>query len=118
MKNKLQSLGFLFLFTLFSTFSLQANPITDYPNVKTLRTEIIALIKKPDLSFIDNSEEIVKLSFLVNAKKEVVVIDAGTKSEYLEEYLKEHLNYQQVKTDFVQLNKIYHIKLVFKKRSS
>lgn len=116
MKNKIRSLGFLFLFALSSSMPLQANPITDYPNVKTLRTEIISLIKKPDLSFIDTKEETVKLSFLVNSKKEVVVVDAGTKSEYLEEYIKEHLNYQEIKTEYVQLNKIYHIKLVFKKR--
>lgn len=117
MKNKIQSLGFLFLLSLFSYTTLQADPITDYPNVKTLRTEIIALIKKPDLSALHKHEEMVKLSFLVNSKKEIVVVDAGTKSEYLENYLKEHLNYQRIATDFVQLNKIYHIKLVFKKRN-
>ncbi len=117
MKNKIRSLGFLFLFALFSSMPLQANPITDYSIVKTLRTEIISLIKKPDLSFLENKEEIVKLSFLVNSKKEVVVVDAGTKSEYLEGYIKEHLNYQEIKTEYVQLNKIYYIKLVFKKRN-
>jgi len=117
MKNKIQLLGFLFLFTLFSSVPLQANFTTDYPNVKTLRTEIISLIKKPDLSTLENQEETVKLSFLVNSKKEVIVVDAGTKNEYLEGYIKEHLNYQEIKTDYVQLNKIYYIKLVFKKRN-
>jgi len=95
---------------------LQANPINKYPNVKTLRTEIMALIKKPDLSTLDKQEETVKLSFLVNSNKEVVVIDANTGNEFLEDYIKENLNYQQIKTDYVQLNKIYHIKLVFKKK--
>lgn len=116
MKKLIQSLGFLFLCSLFSTMPLQANPINKYPNVKTLRTEIMALIKKPDLSALDKQEETVKLSFLVNANKEVVVIAANTKSEFLEDYIKENLNYQQIKTDYVQLNKIYHIKLVFKKK--
>ena len=117
MKKQLQSLGCLFLFALFSTMPLQANPDNNnYPNVKTLRTEIMALIKKPDLSTLDKQEEIVKLSFLVNTSKEVVVIDANTKNDYLEDYIKENLNYQQIKTDYVQLNKIYHIKLVFKKK--
>ncbi|MEM1120529.1 MAG: hypothetical protein AAGJ18_08760 [Bacteroidota bacterium] len=117
MKSKIQTLGFLCLFTLFSYATLQAKPITDYPNIRTLRTEIITLIKKPDLSALNKHEEIVKLSFLVNSKKELVVVDAGTKNDYLESYLKQHLNYQPIKTDFVQLNKIYYIKLVFKKRN-
>jgi len=116
MKKQLQSLGCLFLFALFSTMPLQANPGNNYPNVKTLRTEIMALIKKPDLSTLDKQEETVKLSFLVNANKEVVVVDANTENEFLEDYIKLNLNYQQIKTDYVQLNKIYHIKLVFKKK--
>lgn len=116
MKKLIQSLGFLFLFHLFSTMPLQANPSNNYPNVKTLRTELMALIKKPDLSVLDTREEVVKLSFLVNTNKEVVVIDADTKNNYLEEYVKVNLNYQPIKTDYVQLNKIYHIKLVFKKK--
>ena len=116
MKKQLQLLGCLFLFALFSTMPLQANPDNNYPNVKTLRTEIMALIKKPDLSTLNTQEEIVKLSFLVNTKKEVVVVDAKTKSEFLENYVKENLNYQSIETDYVQLNKIYHIKLVFKKK--
>ena len=116
MKKLIQSLGFLFLFNLFSTMPAKANPINNYPYVKTLRTEIMALIKKPDLRTLNKQEETVKLSFLVNSKKEVVVIDAATESEFLEDYIKENLNYQQIKTEYVQLNKIYHIKLVFKKK--
>ena len=118
MKKLIQSFSFAFLFTLFSTLPLSANPNNDYPNVKTLRTEIMALIKKPDLSLLDKQEETVKLSFLVNASKEVVVITADTESEFLEDYIKENLNYRPVKTNYVQLNKIYHIKLVFKKNKS
>lgn len=116
MKNKIPVLGFLFLFALFSSMPLQANPINNYPKVKTLRTEIMSLIKKPDLSLLNQTETTVKLSFLVNNKKEVVVVDAATKSVFLETYIKENLNYQQIKTEYVQLNKIYHIKLVFKKK--
>jgi len=117
MKKQLQLLGGLFLFALFSTMPLQAtNPTNNYPNVKTLRTEIMALIKKPDLSTLDKQEEVVKLSFLVNTNKEVVVVDANTKNDFLEDYIKRNLNYQQIKTEYVQLNKIYHIKLVFKKK--
>lgn len=76
----------------------------------------MALIKKPDLSTLDTQEEVVKLSFIVNANKEVVVIDADTENDFLENYVKGHLNYQQIKTEYVQLNKMYHIKLVFKKK--
>ena len=115
MKKKIQSLGFLFLLALFSSMPLHANLTDNYPNVKTLRTEIVALIKKPDLSLLDYPEETVKLSFLVNTNKEVVVVNAATDSDYLENYIKEHLNYQPIKTDYVQKNKIYHIKLIFKK---
>jgi len=115
MKKKLQTLGFLLLFVLITSMPVQANHPEHNPKVKTLRTEIISLIKKPDLSFIDKQKETVKLSFLVNSKKEVVVVDASTESAFLEDYIKEALNYQQIKTAYVQLNKIYHIKLVFKK---
>lgn len=116
MKKKLQLIGFFFLFTLSSRMPLQAT-INNYPNVKTLRTEIVNLIKKPDLSTFYANETTVKLSFLVSADKEVVVINAETDSPYLEEYVKKHLNYQKIKTDFVRINKVYHIKLIFKKSS-
>jgi len=116
MKKKLQTLGFLMLFALITSLPVKANNGTNYSKVKTLRTEIISLIKKPDLSAVKNQKETVKLSFLVNNKKEVVVIDASTESKFLENYIKNTLNYQQIKTEFVQLNKIYHIKLVFKKK--
>ena len=116
MKKKLHTLGFLILFTLITSMPVQANNGPYYSKVKTLRTEIISLIKKPDLSTVTKQKETVKLSFLVNNKKEVVVIDASTESEFLENYIKDTLNYQEIKTEFVQLNKIYHIKLVFKKK--
>lgn len=115
MRTKIQTLGFLFLLTLFSTTTLLATPLRNYPNVKTLRTEIIDLIKKPDLSSLKSEKVTVKLSFLVNTNKELVVIDTDTDNTYLEKYLKNKLNYQAIKTEYVQFNKIYHIKLIFKK---
>jgi hypothetical protein len=115
MRKYIQTLGFLFLLTLFSTSSIANTPHNNFPYVKTLRTEIISLIKKPDLSSLNTQKEVVKLSFLVNQKKEVVVIHADTPSQYLEDYIKHKLNYQKIKTDYVKFNKIYHIKLVFKK---
>lgn len=116
MKKKIQAFNFLCFFALFSLLPLQAFSNDKYPNVKTLRTEIINLIEKPDLTLIDNAKETVNLSFLVNSNNEVVVIDADTESEYLENYIKDQLNYQLIKTDYVQKHKIYHIKLIFKKR--
>ncbi len=117
MKKKFQTLGFLILSALVFSLPLLANDKKDYPKVKTLRTEIISLIKKPDLNLVTNQKEIVELSFLVNNKKEVIVIEASTESDYLENYIKEKLNYQQIKTAYVQFNKTYHIKLIFKKRN-
>ncbi|MEM6319813.1 MAG: hypothetical protein AAF960_19225 [Bacteroidota bacterium] len=113
MKKNLKNFGLFLLLFCFSANGLLAN--NDYPKVKTLRTEIVSLIEKPDLSVLEGTETDVRLSFLVNEKKEVVVIAADTRSDYLETYLKNKLNYQQIKTDFVQINKIYHIKLLFKK---
>ena len=116
MKKKSHVLGFLCLFALFSFVPLQANT-PNFPNskVKTLRTEIISLIKKPDTGLIKKEEESVRLSFLVNSKKELVVISADTPNTSLERYVKSTLNYQQIETEYVQKNKIYYIKLTFKK---
>ena len=116
MKKKFQTLGLFLLLALVFSMPLSASDKGNDPKVKTLRTEIISLIKKPNLNLVTNQRETVNLSFLVNSKKEIIVVAASTKSNYLENYVKEKLQYQQIKTDFVQLDKIYHIKLTFKKK--
>lgn len=119
MKNKCQSIGALILLLLITSFPLSAaNAMDEYPKVETLRTEIIALVKRPTFNLLSKPKETVKLSFLVNSNKELVVIDADTESPYLKEFIKNNLNYQEIKTDFVRLNKIYHMKLTFKRTAS
>jgi len=118
MRKNIHSLGIILLLVLFSMTPLSGNSCTHFPTVKTLRTEIKSLIKDPDLSVLKNEEESVKLSFLVNKNKELVIINVETENFFLDNYVRKNLNYKNIQTNYVQINKIYHIKLVFRKNKT
>ena len=113
MRNLSRLIGPLFLMILLAQTPLLASD--DYPNVKTIRTEILKLVDKPDLEKLAQPTATVRLSFVVNNDKELIVINAEADVSFLKEYVKTKLNQQQLNTEYVRLNKIYYLDLIFKK---
>ena len=61
-----------------------------------LRQKVIALIDNIDLSPMEGFENDATIKFLITGQNEIVVLSVHTSSDYLEEYLKERLNYSHV----------------------
>ena len=93
-------------------FTPPSNSLADDPNTE-IRQEIIKLIDTPDLK--DSTEESLVLNFMVTKAKEVIVLDVETERLDLENYIKTKLNYQDIKTDQVQINVPYSVKITFMK---
>jgi hypothetical protein len=79
------------------SISTYANRNPDIKSDNHLRTQIIKLIEKPDLTLTDIEEEKALLHFMVNAKGEVVVLVVDTENNFIDQYLKERLNYKKLK---------------------
>lgn len=90
-----------------------ANPISNmFDSENDLRSQIVKLIDKPDLSDTELNTEEALLHFMVNAKGEVVVLFVETKNNFVDHYLKERLNYRKLKA--VETGR-YRMKVTIKK---
>jgi len=80
--------------------------------VSEIRTQIIELIDKPDLSdeMVENLEA--NLHFLINQKNEIVVLMVETDNDFVDQYLKSKLNYKKLLTDSVGVR--YNLKVTIK----
>jgi len=76
-------------------YPLQAHTIKPR-TVDQLRTEVAAFFKSKDLSFLDKNVEMVSVSFLINAKNELVIFNVSGNDADACDYVKEVLNFQKV----------------------
>ena len=89
------------------------NPALDSNEAKKeLRKEITALMKNPIMEGLNEVEA--SISFLINAKNEVVVLNVKTESNYIDRFIKSRLNYQEIDTRDLKKNKAYFLKVSFK----
>jgi hypothetical protein len=82
-------------FTLLSPSPLEAKKRTE--TIDELRQEIILIFKNKNLDFLEKKIESVSVEFLINARNEIVIIDAFGDSELACEYVKKMMNYKHVK---------------------
>lgn len=59
-------------------------------------TQIAELLKNPEMEI--NEDIKAKVTFMVNEKKELVVINVDTKNENVDAYIKSRLNYKKLNT--------------------
>jgi len=76
-------------------YPLQAHTIKPR-TVDQLRKEVAAFFKSKDLSFLDKNVEMVSVSFLINAKNELVIFNVSGDDADACDYVKEVLNFQKV----------------------
>ena len=90
-----------------------ANDGEDPVEISNLRSKIVKLVDAPALGDYGISKAEVKLRFYMNKDNEIVVVETGTKNNYLDSFLKNRLNYQQIKGSNLKPG-IYNIKITFK----
>lgn len=95
--------------------SVQMSAFNNDPNVtpeQKLRNEIAVLLESPEIK-LENNELIANIQFILNEKKEIVILTVDSEKEAIENYVKSRLNYQKI--DFTanspEENKVYYISL-------
>ena len=70
--------------------------------IENLRSQIIEHIDQPDLSEAGFQEIEATLHFFINKKSEVVVTYVDVKDEFVDQLLKERLNYKEIKNNVLR----------------
>jgi len=86
----------LFAFSFAFAFPLHANTIKPRSSADQLRKEVAAFFKSKDLTFLEKNVEMVSVSFLINAKNELVIFNVSGDDADACDYVKEVLNFQKV----------------------
>ena len=75
---------------------LRANTIKPRTSANQLRKEVASFFKSKDLSFLDKSVEVVNVSFMINAKNELVIFNVSSDDPDACDYVKKALDFRQV----------------------
>jgi len=98
---------------LLTTFSLTASDLD--PTAKTISSsavnEITELIQDINFDVATLDDETVKVQFMINADDEIIVLQTNNKR--VDQTIKNHLNYAQIRENDLEVNKIYIIPVSF-----
>lgn len=79
------------------SFPLNAAPSITPNKPDGVKEEIESLLKKPNFKITENTTSIV--TFMVNKKNEILVINVETENKLIDSYIKKALNYKKLKTN-------------------
>ncbi|MBY5958025.1 hypothetical protein KUV50_07785 [Membranicola marinus] len=88
-------------------------PLED-PNAK-LRSVVVKLLKNPTLQ--TTLDQSVRISFFITTDDELVVLKTDARSNKLDEFIKERMNYHKINVKDLEVNRIIHIKVQFRLNS-
>lgn len=77
--------------------------------IATLQKEVIQLFEMAPLEFSDREPQEVTVGFMINAKKEIIVLDVKGNSTHACDYVKKVLSYKKVRYNPAQLLTPYTI---------
>jgi hypothetical protein len=98
------------------TFGMTSAFASVYPtNNEEVSKEVQKLLDNPVLQ--NESPQMAHISFLVNNEREIVVLDVDSESAYIEQLVKNRLNYQKIESN-ATLNTRYNIDVKFQKSKS
>ena len=98
------------------TFGMSTAFVSVYPtNNEEVSKEVQKLLENPVLQ--NENTQIAHISFLVNNEREIVVLNVDSDSDYIEQLVKNRLNYQKIKAN-AMLNTRYKIDVKFQKTDS
>ena len=96
---------------LFTTNSF-AN-ISDFGPTDKLRKEVALMVSDAKLSENGITTADVWINFTLNEKNQIVILDVDSESNYLESFVKERLESQEIRINSLVQNKEYNIKISF-----
>jgi len=91
-----RNLFLLLSFCLVLVFPSRANTIKPRSSADQLRKEVSGFFKSQDLTFLQKNVEVVRVSFMINAKNELVIFDVSGEDVDACNYVKKVLNFKQV----------------------
>lgn len=77
-----------------TVFANTTIPKKDSKKEVTVTTQIAELLKNPEMEIKEDIEA--KVTFVVNDKKELVVINVDSKNENIDSFIKSRLNYKKI----------------------
>ncbi len=113
MKN-LKSIIAIIAISLATTFSTTATEKEPTKITKKLRTEIVSMLGNNVKLDIKNSSK-AEVSFMINSKNEIVVVNVDSKVNEFNSYVKSKLNYKKLTLQGVTKGKIYRMPIKLKK---
>ena len=99
-----------------SLFATPAFANDDEPQkIADLRDQVTKLVKSPDLAEFGITQEKVRVKFMLNNDREIVVVSTSTDNAYLDSFIKTRLNYKKVKSA-PEKDNIFNMNIIFKAR--
>lgn len=92
------------------TSSIAISKTVEDPN-DDLRNVVTRLLDNPELD--KSLDEAVRISFFVTADDQLVVLKTDARTKKLDEYIKSRMNYQKIKVNDLEINRIFHLKVHF-----
>ena len=101
------------LFTALFAMVLGTASANTNPETSTARNEIKTLIQKADLATDLKNDVTVNVTFMVNAKNEIIIMSTDKKN--LDRSIKSTLNYKKLKSSDMKVNVTYTLPVILKK---
>lgn len=110
LKRTLTAIAICFFTMSYSTVSALEN---EPSKNQQLRSEIVSLIGNQIPIMLKNNNAInVEISFMLNTKNEIVIINIDADNQLIDAFIKNKLNYQIVKIKGIKKGEIYRLPLV------
>lgn len=104
-----------FCISFLSMSSISANEIEPKDNNRVLRAKIVNLLGD-EVPVILKDQKIleVNISFMLNAKNEIVIVSVDAENTVIDSYVKSKLNYKVVQVKGIKKGEIYRVPLKIK----
>lgn len=115
MKN-LKTIIAIFAISLATTFSTTATEKSPSEITKQMRTEVVSKLGDNLNIEFDKSTTSAEVSFMINDKNEIVVVNVKSKVNEFNSYVKNKLNYKKINVKGIKKGKIYIIPVKINKK--
>jgi hypothetical protein len=115
MKN-LKTIIAILAISLATTFSTTATEKSPSKITKQMRTEVVSMLGNNLNIEFDTSTTSAEVSFMINSKNEIVVVNVKSKVNEFNSYVKNKLNYKKINVKGIKKGKIYIIPVKINKK--
>ena len=115
MKN-LKTIIAIFAISLATTFSTTATEKSPSKITKQMRTEVVSMLGNNLYIELDIPTTTAEVSFMINSKNEIVVVNVKSKVNEFNSYVKNKLNFKKIKVKGITKGKIYILPVKINKK--